>query len=130
MTISGGENWSSLTWAERNGCPEVDAKLDHQHRSLVVWGIVSCSLLFVNIRVWPEDAQFPQHPAATNRRESRLTTKKDAIGMHVKRLASGKPALSAPRFAHFDEVTVGIADVSADLSAVILWLREELGAHG
>jgi len=43
----------------------------------------ACPLVFVNIRHWPEDAEFPLHLTMANGSESRRTTKKDAEEMHV-----------------------------------------------
>jgi hypothetical protein len=49
----------------------------------VVKGVAACSLLFVNVRIWPECADFSFHVTTANMRESRRTTKKDAERMHV-----------------------------------------------
>jgi hypothetical protein len=53
-----------------NGAPGGFAPA-HQFRSLEVQGVAACSLLFVNIRPWPESAASPSQLTTANSRDSR-----------------------------------------------------------
>ena len=55
---------------------------DTQFRSLVVNGVAACSLLFVNIHLWPAPARNPARATMATEREYRRMTKKDTKRMY------------------------------------------------
>jgi len=60
--------------------------------------VATCSLLFVNSRLWPESAVYSTSATAAAEPESRGTTKKDAERMHAPR---------NPPSDHLDELPTG-----------------------